>query len=88
MSNERTIILNMDAVKMTQIAEVTGWEKLHAAMGYLSWWNLSFPHVTISGYIDRDGVPEIVASYRQEPCKSPGYVIGAIWHDDHFGFHS
>ena len=88
MTEQRTITLNVDAVTKTQIAEITGHDKLNAALGYLSGWNMSFTHVTISGGVF-DGNPELLATYREDadaPCV--GYVIGAVWHDDHFGFHS
>jgi hypothetical protein len=93
----RTIQFNIDAVAFTEIAEITGRPKLHAAVGYLASWNMTFGHVTIYGSI-RDEVPEIIATYRREAgTDAPvGYCIAAVWHygpdDDpdggHFGFHS
>ena len=32
--------------------------------------------------------PELVAVYSSSTHPAVGYVIGAIWHGDHFGFHS
>jgi hypothetical protein len=88
MTEQRTITLNVDAVTKTEIAEITGHDKLNAALGYLSGWNMTFPHVTISGGVF-DGNPELLAAYRTNADdRRPGYVIGAVWHDDHFGFHS
>jgi hypothetical protein len=43
MTEQRTITLNMDAVTKTEIAEITGHDKLNAALGYLSGWNMTFP---------------------------------------------
>lgn len=88
MTDQRTITLNLDAVTKTEIAEITGHDKLHAALGYLSVWNMSFAHVTISGGVF-DGNPELLATYRADAdAPSVGYTIGAVWHGDHFGFHS
>jgi hypothetical protein len=92
MAEQRTITLNLDAVTRTQIAEITSHEKLNSALGYLAGWNMTFPHVTISGGV-YDGNPELLAAYRTNADDlRPGYVIGGVWHDDptggHFGFHS
>ena len=88
MTEQRTITLTVDAVARTRIAEITGHDKLNAALGYLAGWNMSFPHVTISGGV-YGGTPELIAAYRADTDDTrPGYVIGAVWHDDHFGFHS
>ena len=32
--------------------------------------------------------PELIATYKDNPTAPVGYCIGAVWHDDHFGFHS
>ena len=88
MTERRTITLNMDAVTKTWIAEITGHDKLNNALGYLSGWNMTLPHVTISGGVF-DGNPELLAIYRADAdATSVGYAIGAVWHGDHFGFHS
>ena len=67
-------------------------DKLHAAVGYLSMWNLDYPHVRIVFDVKNE---ELIASYwaavpESVPGTRPGYVIGGIWHEDtqHFSFHS
>jgi hypothetical protein len=87
MSEDRTINFYLDAVTKTKIVEVTGVSEFNNAVGYLSSWNMAFPHLTIHGGV-YDGTPEIIATYRKEPDGPVGYQIGAVWHDDHFGFHS
>ena len=43
-----------------------------------------YPHVEI--FRDR-GDTDLVAVYKDASAVR-GYVIGAVWHDDHYGFHS
>ena len=84
MSEQRQTTINLDAVQMTQIREIVGPEAFNVTIGYLSTWNMTFPTCEI--YLDRD-MPDLQAHY----CDADGncrYVIGAIWHDDHYGFHS
>jgi len=87
MTEQRLIDMQLDAVTKTKIAEITGQDKLNAAIGYLAGWNMSLPHATISGGVF-DGNPELLATYRSGKNVSDCYVIGAVWHGDHFGFHS
>ena len=80
----RTINLNLTNEDMIQIAESIGtWDKLWTAIGYLSSWNQSYPH----GHIWRDGGNDLVATYR-DVVQDRKYVIGAVWHGEHYGFHS
>ena len=80
----RTVNLNLTNEDMIQIAESIGtWEKLWHAIGYLSTWNLSYPTVNIF----RDGGDDLVAAYLDDGGNRK-YVIGAVWHDDHYGYHS
>ncbi len=83
MSEQRTITLSIDAVRQMEIAYEVTHEKLWGAIGYLSSWNMTYPTVTI--FADRD--LDLVAVYSRED-GSNGYTIGAVWHDDHYGFHS
>ena len=89
----RTIEFLFDAEDHVKIEAATDAVKVDSAMGYLMQWNMSLSHVRIM--IDaRD--PEITALYymfKPEPDNRgqwprPDYVIGAVWHGDHFGFHS
>lgn len=93
MAEQRTITLNMDAEQKTRIAEITGYDALHQAIGYLSGWNMSFGHLEITAFAT--DIIELAAVYRTTPTDPVGYVIGAVWHSDpedptggHFGFHS
>jgi hypothetical protein len=80
----RTVNLNLTNEDMIQIAESIGtWDKLWTAIGYLSTWNLSYPTVNI--YRDRDN--DLVAVYL-DGNEDRKYVIGAVWHDDDYGYHS
>lgn len=63
------------------------------AIGYLSMWALpdevssSYNHCVIR--CTDTTSPELVACYYPDiTSDKPSYVIGAIWHGDHFGFHS
>lgn len=79
----RTVELNLTSEDMITIAESIGtWDKLWEAIGYLSSWNLSYPVVNI--FKDRDN--DLVAVYFKDGDRM--YTIGAVWHDDHYGYHS
>ena len=79
----RTVELNLTSEDMITIAESIGtWDKLWDAIGYLSTWNLSYPSVNI--FKDRDN--DLVAVYFKDGDRM--YTIGAVWHDDHYGYHS
>jgi hypothetical protein len=83
---DRTIELCIDAGTLATIAEITGNKKLCCAIGYLSQWNLSIPKVSIIGGV-YSGNPELTANYWRADGTF-AYQIGAVWHGDHFGFHS
>ena len=80
-----------DADRWAQLHEQCGGtdEPIRDALGYLSLWNWStYPHVDIvlMGNVTRE--LELIAYYRPAAGEKAGYVIGAVWHADHFGFHS
>jgi hypothetical protein len=80
----RTVTLELTGEDMIIIAESIGtWDKLWGAIGYLSSWNLSYPTVRIF----RDGGDDLVAVYFNKDGER-SYVIGAVWHGEHYGFHS
>jgi hypothetical protein len=80
----RTVNLNLTNEDMIEIAESIGtWDKLWEAIGYLSTWNLSYVRVDIY----RDGGDDLVAVYL-DGNEDRKYVIGAVWHGEHYGFHS
>lgn len=58
---------------------------IHHALGYLSSWNLSLSicHISASGPTDF-----LACYYRTASDSTPAYVIEAVWHEDHYGFHS
>lgn len=82
----RTIQFEPDAVILTEMTQETGHKELWQAIGYLSQWDITYPHVQIWANM-RDG-PELTAVYRAQADGPVGYAIGAVWHGDHFGFHS
>jgi len=80
----RSIELNLSQSDMIQIAESIGtWDKLWQAIGYLSSWNMSYPTVRIF----RDYKTDLIAAYL-DADGGRQYVIGAVWHGEHYGFHS
>jgi hypothetical protein len=92
-----------DADTLTNIAEITGNEKLYTAIGYLTSWSVgsaNYAFCEIFGGV-YDGNPELIATYRAEERGVITYQIGAVWHEGsaidgttglrlagHFGFHS
>ena len=83
MAEIRNTTIYIDATKRTQMRNATDHNEWFRAIGYLSTWNMTFPTVEIHA----DGETDMVAVYRDENGKM-GYSIGAVWHDDHYGFHS
>lgn len=83
MAETRNVLIQIDATKRTQMQAATDSNEWFRAIGYLSTWNMTFPTVEISP----DGETDLVAVYRDED-SNVRYVIGAVWHDDHYGFHS
>jgi len=84
--NTRQVAINLSDSQMIEIAEITGsWELPWNAIGYLSTWNMSYPYVTI--FKDGENTADLVAVYKDVQGERK-YVIGAVWHDGHYGFHS
>lgn len=83
----RTILHSFSADQLTSLAIDTNTQEVNAAIGYLSCWNASgYSHCTL--WINAEA-REINALYRKATGDEPvGYAIGAVWHEDHFGFHS
>lgn len=83
MAEQRQVTLRMDSVTQMKMQHATNAEEWFRAIGYLSTWNMSFPTVVIRA----DGETDMTAVYKDEN-DNVGYVIGAVWHQDHYGFHS
>lgn len=83
MAETRNAIIHIDATERTQMQHATNHDEWFRAIGYLSTWNMSFPTVEIRA----EGGTDMVAVYKDEE-DNVRYVIGAVWHDDHYGFHS
>lgn len=78
-----------DADRWQQFSDQCGGDQpIRDALGYLSLWNWSsFPHVNIA-IMGKAGDMELTALYRKDAEGPATYVIGAVWHEDHFGYHS
>jgi hypothetical protein len=87
MAEFRNLDICLDAVTINQMQQVAGYMRFHDALGYLSSWNMTYGYVRITGGI-YSGNPELIATYKDEANGPVRYQIGAVWHDDHFGFHS
>lgn len=83
MSTNRTVIIHMDAVQQQTMQHETDHTEWYRAIGYLSTWNMTFSTVNIY----KDGDTDLYAVYSDEAGDTK-YVIGAVWHGDHYGFHS
>jgi len=82
--SDRTVEIRITNGNLTKIAETIGtWDKLFTAIGYLATWGMVYPHVTIYG----DGETDLLAVYSKDDGER-GCTIGAVWHGDHYGFHS
>lgn len=83
MAEQRTITLDMDGVQQATMQNATDHTEWFRAVGRLATWNMTFPAVTIRA----DGETDMIAVYYDDQGRR-GYVIGAVWHEDHYGFHS
>lgn len=83
MAETRNAIIHIDATDRTRMQAATDFNEWFRAIGYLTTWNMTFPTVEIR----IDGETDMVAVYKDEN-DNVGYVIGAVWHGDHYGFHS
>jgi hypothetical protein len=79
----RTVEINITPEQYEQALDTVGREAFQNAIGYLTTWSLNHPRVVI--YIEDEC--DLVAVYKDE-TNTTQYVIGAVWHDDHYGFHS
>lgn len=83
MDTPRTVSIHMDSEHIAEMQEVTDYKEWNRAVGYLSTWNLTYPVCNIFA----DGKTDMVAVYKTANNER-GYTIGAVWHGDHYGFHS
>ena len=67
------------------VKDVTGLPEFHRAIGYLSNWNLTFPEVSIMICDTKDGELRAVYFRADGSCA---YVIGAIFREGKYEFHS
>jgi len=80
----RTVNFNFDRSDLDALMDNTDSEKVTSALSYLATWNFTY---TIVDVYFIPSTNEITAVYRDE-TGARKYVIGAVWHTDHFGFHS
>lgn len=81
---ERTVTIYMDAETQSAMQHATDHTEWFRALGKLCTWGLStYPRVVINA----DGKTDMIAIYfdAEDNC---GFTLGAVWHDDHYGFHS
>lgn len=83
MAEQRQVTIYINAEERSSMLEEVSSIEFFNAIGYLSTWNMTYPSCGIS----RDGETDMVAVYTTED-NVVGYVIGAVWHGDHYGFHS
>ena len=83
MDTPRTVSIHMDSEQISGMQNLTDYKDWVRAIGYLSTWNLTYPICNIFA----DGKTDMVAVYKTANNER-GYTIGAVWHGDHYGFHS
>tara|TARA_R110000822_G_scaffold37009_5_gene103819 strand:- start:46 stop:297 length:252 start_codon:yes stop_codon:yes gene_type:complete len=83
MAEQRQVTIYINAEERSSMLEEVSSTEFFNAIGYLSTWNMTYP----SCFISKDGDTDMCAVYRNADNEI-GYVIGAVWHGDHYGFHS
>jgi hypothetical protein len=82
----RTVNIQIESDKFVEIAAEVGYDKLYEAIGYLSTWSImGTGYDTVTIFHDRD--LDLVAMYARND-GGQHYIIGAVWHEDHYGYHS
>jgi hypothetical protein len=87
MTGQHTVKHMYSSCALQGLIENTDGRKVYEAIGYLSTWSpISYPicEITISG----DEFEMTAVYYNAERDYTRRAVIGAVWHEDHFGFHS
>jgi len=75
--------------KAARLLDRTGFDHVNDALARHATWAIDadkYAHCDI--YLQLDSQPEVRAVYRPAPDEPVAYVIGAVWHGTHFGFHS
>lgn len=85
MNMQRTIEIRIDVPDLVALQNLVGYEAFSNAIGYLSLWNLNFPRAYIYLADKKDG--ELQACF-ERPEGGIGYVIGAIFREGKYEFHS
>lgn len=84
----RTVKIHLNQSQMIAAAEAIGtWDKLWEAIGYLSTW-AGDTYAECEIYLDRASDPADLLAVYKDGATGKQYVIGAVWHDDHYGYHS
>lgn len=85
----RTVKHQYDQTQLGQLVGLTSPAEVHKALAYLSTWALDSARYAVAElWINLIDAPEMLAVYREVDGGNCTYTIGAVWHDDHFGFHS
>ena len=62
-------------------------QEFYAVIGYLSSWNMTYPHVDIYPDNHSETNTDVVAVYKRED-GTYAYTIAAVWHGTHYSCHS
>ena len=81
---ERTVTIFMDSETQTAMQHATNHDEWFRALGRLcAWGRGTYPSVAIHA----DGETDMIAIYTDAEGNR-GFTMGAVWHNDHYGFHS
>lgn len=83
MADTRQTTFAFNAAELTSLMMETDPREVMGALGYLATWNYTYPKCCIC----ITDTTDMVADYYDAEGKLR-YSIGAVWHGDHFGFHS
>lgn len=89
MDHTRTITIHIPEDSMHEAMDQVGKQNWQQTIGYLSTWAMHNPEYQICE-IHQDffgGNTDMVAVYK-DAAGVRRFVIGAVWHDTHYGFHS
>lgn len=86
----REVAVNIDPDRFIELCQNVPAEQAWMAIGRLAMYanGVNYPavHIWLSA-TGKDSQAEIMAVYRDDRGNAR-FTMGAVWHDDHFGFHS
>ena len=84
----RTVKHSYTQEDLIKLIEATSLQQVEHAISYLSTWAMDSAMYSLCEIVMNSEESELVATYRVAEFGMVNYCLGAVWHGQHFGFHS